>query len=330
MDMKELLRVGLVGTGTVALDHLRGYRQNARCKVAAVADVNSERGQTIAHDHGAAFYSDYGVMLKEARLDAVSVCLPHQLHYAAGMACAAAGAHVLMEKPIALTLAEADSLLEEFEKRRLLLTVGFAHRFRPEFQEAERLIKSGALGTPANALDRLCTLGGKFPPSWVWDRGLAGGGILIWTGIHTLDRLRWLFASEPERVFAAVSTYAHKADVEDGIAGVIEFANGAMASINENSPPYGKLGEWTTEVFGNDGAIQITTGTGLDYVGIRGRYSQRFLDTRHFEAEIDEFIDAILSVRSPAISGWDGRQALAMTLALYESARTHRAVIVPR
>ncbi len=313
----------------VGEDHLRGYDRSSRCEIAAIVDINQRRGEEMAARYGARLYANVGDMLSAERLDALSVCLPHNLHYQVGMSCAESGVHVLMEKPIALTLQEADSLIEEFNRRGLKLSVGFVHRFRPEFQEAARLIRSGALGTLATALDRLCTLGGPYPPPWVWDKEVAGGGILIWTGIHALDRMRWLFDDEVKRVYATTATYAHDVDVEDGVAAILHFRKGGFATISENSPPYGRLGEWRTELFGTHGALEITTGGALDCVSAKTAYSQRFAAPEHFESEIEDFLSSIEENREPAVTGWDGRQALAINLALYESALKGAPVDVP-
>ena len=114
----------------------------------------------------------------------------------------AAGVHILMEKPIANTPEEADSVIERVERSGKQLMIGFVHRFRTEVQEARRLLSEGAIGTPSTAVDRFCSLGGPHPPAWVWQRQHAGGGVLMYGGIHAIDRLLWWLGTRVTSVSA--------------------------------------------------------------------------------------------------------------------------------
>jgi len=320
------LRIGIIGAGVVAAKHANAYRQNPHCQIVAVSEVLPDKGQAFAQSYGAEFYEDYHELLTRAAVDAVSICLPHHLHHQAALAAAKARAHILLEKPISITLQEADEIIEICARCGVKLMIGFVHRFHGEILEAKRLIHDGHIGQPATALDSICTLGGQHPPAWIWRREFAGGGVLMYGGIHSVDRLRWLIGSEVIEVYARKLTYCNEADVEDGLTAVLQFKSGAIASLFENSPSYGKPGGWITEIYGNLGAIRIKTGECLEYTSTGLQYTQTFQTYDHFQREIDEFVSAIRENREPWIRGEDGREALAIAQAIYESAETGRPV----
>ena len=294
----------------------------------AVAEPVRERGQRLAAAFGARWFASARELLEAEIVDAVSVCVPHDAHLAVARDAATQGVHILLEKPLATTLADADAIIAAAEHAGIRLMVGFVHRFRTELLEAKRLIDAGAIGQPATALDRFCSLGGKHPPSWVWERRRAGGGVLMYGGIHAIDRLRWLLRDEVALVNARANNYAKFGDVEDAIVGMLSYAGGSTAALFENSPPYGRPGGWATEIFGDEGAIRIQTGEWLELTSASASYTLAGTDELHFEREIAEFVAAIQTERAPSVSAVDGRASLAVALAIYESAAS-RAPVVP-
>lgn len=317
--MSASLRIGLVGAGQVALKHARAYAQNRDAALVAVADVDAGRAAALAERYGAAAFGSFDELLGSDQVDAVSVCVPHDVHLPVALAAADAGVHVLMEKPIANTLEEADRMIAAAAEAGVTLMIGFVHRFRTEVLEAKRLLDEGFVGMPATALDRFCSLGGPHPPSWVWSRRHAGGGVLMYGGIHAVDRLLWLLNTRATRVFARQHFSCGYGDVEDGLVALLELASGATAALFENSPPYGRPGGWATEIFGDRGAIRIQAGEIVELTSASRSLTIRSRDERHFEREIDEFVSAVLERREPCVPAAAGRDALAVTLALYAS-----------
>lgn len=285
-----------------------------------------ERGERLAFAFGARWFASARDLLEAGIVDAVSVCVPHDAHLAVACDAATHGVHVLLEKPLATTLAEADAIVAAADHAGVKLMVGFVHRFRTELLEAKRLIDAGAIGRPATALDRFCSLGGKHPPSWVWERQRAGGGVLMYGGIHAIDRLRWLLRDEVAQVNARAHNYAKFGDVEDGIVAMLGFAGGSTAALFANSPPYGRPGGWATEIFGDEGAIRIQTGEWLELTSPSASYTLASSDDLHFEREIAEFVTAVETGRAPSVSADDGRASLAVALAMYESAASGASV----
>jgi len=319
-------RIGIIGAGAVAAKHANAYRQNPHCQIVAVSENVPDKGRAFAQTYGAEFFEDYHQLLARARLDAVSICLPHQLHHEAGMAAARAGAHILMEKPITITVAEADELITACARSNLKLMTGFVHRFRSEMLAAESLIRAGRIGKPSNIIDNICSLGGKHTPGWVWHHAMSGGGVLMYGGVHGVDRLRWLMGSEVTEVYARKTTYSNDTDCEDGLVAALQFASGAIGSLFENSPSYGKPGGWHTEIYGERGAIRLKTAEWLEFTAKDEQFTQTFQNYDHFQREIDEFVSAVRDNRQPWITGEDGRQALAIVQAIYLSAETGQVV----
>jgi predicted dehydrogenase len=316
-----VLRVGLIGAGRVAERHAEAYAAQPGATVVALAEPDRAHGEVFASRLGAAWHPSAEALLAADVVDAVSVCAPHDVHREIAVTAAEHGVHVLLEKPIATTLEDADAILSAADRAGTTLMVGFVHRFRTEAAEAKRLVAAGAIGEPATALDRFCSLGGPHPPPWVWSRDHAGGGVLMYGGIHGVDRLLWLLEDEVDSVAARTHAYGGYGDVEDGLVAMLGFRRGATAALFENSPPYGRPGGWATELFGAEGAIRIQTGVWVELTTRSGTVTVAAEDEGHFEREIAEFVSAIAEARAPSVTGRDGRDALAVALAVYEAAR---------
>ncbi len=315
-----MLRVAIIGAGQVAARHAAAYATHPGAAVVAVADTNIERAAELARAHDALSFGSWDELLAAGGVDAASVCVPHDLHLPVTVAAAERGIHLLMEKPIANTLEEADEMIEAVERAGVTMMIGFVHRFRTEVLAAKQLITEGRLGGVATAIDKFCSLGGPHPPRWVWQKAQAGGGVLMYGGIHAVDRLLWLLETEVLAVHARCHNYAGYGDVEDGLVAMLELANGATVVLFENSPPYGRPGGWSTALFGPDGALRVRTGEYAELTSGRGSFTLWSQDELHFEREIAEFIAAIEEEREPSVSAAAGRAALEVALAAYRSA----------
>jgi predicted dehydrogenase len=313
-----VLRVGLIGAGQVAERHAAAFAACPEASVTAVADPDRARGERLAAECEARWLASAGELLASG-VDAVVVCVPHDLHLEVAVAAAERGAHILLEKPIANTLDEADAILAAVERAGVRLMIGFVHRFRTEALEAARLLREGAIGEPAIVLDRFCSLGGPHPPAWVWSRARAGGGVLMYGGIHAIDRLLWLLSDEVVSTAAQLHRSYGYGDVEDGLVAMLRFSRGASATLVESSPPYGRPGGWATDVFGTEGAIRIQTGEWVEHTSAAGTQTVMSGDDRHFERQAAEFVTALREDREPSVTGHDGRAALAAALEIYRS-----------
>lgn len=322
------LRIGLIGAGQVAEKHAAAFAANPAAELVGVADPHLARAKSLALRHGATAHSSYEALLDAEPLDAVSVCVPHDLHLPVALAAVDAGLHLLMEKPIANTLEEADEMIAATKRASVRMMIGFVHRFRPEVLEARRLLADGLLGTPTTALDAFCSFGGPHPPAWVWSSARAGGGVLMYGGIHAIDRLLWLLDARIVSVTARTHHSFGFGDVEDGMCAMLELESGATAVLIENSVPYGRPGGWRTELFGDQGAIRIQTGEWVEVTTATNTFTVQAHDEEHFQREIDEFVAAVLEDREPSVPASAGRDALAVALAIYESASRKTTVTV--
>lgn len=321
-----MLRVGLMGAGQVAQRHAEAFAQLPDARIVAVADVDPRRAEALAKPHGAAALPAWEALL-DHDLDAVIIALPHHLHVAPAVAAAARGWHILLEKPIANSLAEADAIVAVARQAGVRLMISFVHRFREEWQAARGIIERGELGQPTMALDNLLSQGGRHVPAWVWRKAEAGGGVLMYGGIHAVDRVRWLLGSEVTQVYAQARTYSQEADVEDGLTAILTFANGATATLFENSPGYRVTPRhWATEVFGSQGMLRVWTREFVEFSSETRAYRLNVERDDNFLRQAAEFLAAIREGRDLSPTGEDGRAALAVALAVYESAATGQVV----
>jgi predicted dehydrogenase len=311
------VRVGIVGAGQVAVRHAVAYDAHPDTTVVAIAEPLRERGEALAAAHDARWFESLEALLSGAAVDALSICVPHQLHREAVEQACDAGAHVLLEKPIANTLEDADAILARAGAAGIVLMLGFVHRFRSEVLHAKEAIEGGLIGEPFSFLDRFCSLGGPHPPAWVWDRAAAGGGVLMYGGIHAVDRLHWLLDREVVAVTARAGNAYGFGDVEDGLVALLDLTGGATATLFEHSPPFGRPGGWATEIFGTRGAVRIQTGEWVEVTTGEGTTKVDAENELHFEREIAEFVSAVAEHREPSVPGAAGRASLAVALAIY-------------
>lgn len=325
----KVLTVGILGAGQAGQRHAQAFaRLGGDVRVVGVADVDEARAQALALACGAQAFSDYRTLL-EREPDAVVISLPHHLHREAGLAAAEAGIHILMEKPLAHTLDDARAIVEACRKHRVRLAVGFVHRYRTEFQEARRLIAAGEIGAVTAVVDVFGLPGGIHVPSWVWQRRFSGGGILLYSGIHSVDWQHWLVGSEVAEVFCWMATRAAGSDVEDGLVGVISFASGTLGALVGNQPGYAVAPRTRlTEIYGTQGRIRLQVGEHLDLCREDRAYHMNVDRDDPFVAQIREFVAAVREGRDPWICGEDGLRAQEVCEAMYRSAKQNRPVVL--
>ena len=270
----------------------------------------------------------------ESGLDILVVSLPHNLHVAPTEAAAERGVHVLMEKPLATTLADAERIVQVCKGSNVKLTVSFVHRFREELQTARKWLEQGLIGTPQVVRETMGGQRGGHLPKWVTRKEIAGGGVLMYSAIHGLDRLRWLVGSEVVKVTAEARTYSPDTEVEDGVAALLTFADGAVATLSTNAPAYrAQPAHWDTELYGDKGLLRIRT---RHFAELSNDSVQEHIDTAYLSEELgphynfarqaQAFVDAVRENREPVVTGEDGLRALELALAIYRSAELGQTV----
>ena len=333
------VRVAVVGAGFIGADHAAAYAAQPDATLVGILDTDQARADVLAVRHGSGAFTDLDRLLAQARPHAASVCVPTGLHRQVVERLAAAGVHVLLEKPMAPTVPDCDAIADAARHAGIVLMLGLTHRFHAELLEARRLIEEGAIGRPMFAQDAF-SFGEHGPwPAWYYDRAMSGGGELMHDGVHLVDRLQWLLDSPIVEVYGRTTTYARSIPgVEDGGVAVLAFEGGAIASLFVNEATHPLLSDAATvpmpgrlelEIHGSLGSIRYRTWHQLivDLAGQPSRVVPR-TDGDEMSREIREFLDAITERRPPIVGAREGRRGIAVIEAIYESERRRRPVLV--
>ena len=232
------LRYALIGcAATIAPLHLQALAQLPAAEIVGMSDIAAERGVARAQEIGCPFFVDHRALLAELQPDVAVICTPHPFHAPQALDCFAAGAHVLVEKPMAIDVAEADAMIAAADSAGRLLAVNLQQRFRPAIEYARKMIETGELGDIVRVL---CVepwfRTDAYYRSATW-RGTwkgEGGGVLMNQAPHTLDLLCHL-AGPPIRVWGWARTLRHPITTEDTAQAMLEFANGAPGYLHVNT-----------------------------------------------------------------------------------------------
>jgi inositol 2-dehydrogenase len=330
------LGVGVIGVGRMGRRHAENLRFNVHnAELVAVADVDSKAARELASEleieHS---YGSTEALLSQRNLDAVVIASPPKFHVPALQAAASAGKHIFCEKPLALTLAEADEVESAVERAGVLLQVGFMRRYDPPYIEAHRRITAGEIGEPVifKAIGR-----DREPPPLSYFKS-GSGTLFVDAGIHEFDLARWLMKDEVAEVHAfggavACPDIGQCGDLDAGIVN-LRFTRGAIGNVeNFRQSRYGY--DIATEVVGTKatlriGYLQQTALTVLTDEHVSHDVVDHFL-VRFKEAylnEVRDFVKRVLADQSPSISVQDARKALAIALAAESSYREHRPIKV--
>lgn len=332
--MTDSLRIGILSAAHL---HADGYVGNLKhspgVELLGIADDDRERAAQFAATHHIRAYGSVDDLLADAP-DGVIVCSENANHTPLVLAAAAAGAHVLCEKPLATTLEDARAMVEACASAGVRLMTAFPMRFNAPVRQVKGMLDAGSLG-------RVYGINGtnqgecpKHHRAWFVDPVLAGGGAMMDHVVHLTDLLRWMLKSEVVEVYAQHNhiLYAEEApDVETGGLLLLTFANGTFASIDcsWNKPPYyptwgGLAMDWVSE----KGLVRVDAFRQVMpvYSHDAGRARWAFWGSDSDQAMVDEFAACIRENRPPLISGEDGVKALEVVLAAYRSAETGEPV----
>jgi len=341
-----MIHVGLIGAGNISGTHARAVGEIEGAAIAAVYSRTRAHAEGLAAQHQARAYDALDAFLDHRPLDLVIVGSPSGLHADHAIAAAQRGLHVLVEKPIDVTSARADALVAAASRAGVTLGVIFQDRFKPDVARLKSIVDEGGLGKPI-----LATASVKWyrPPSyyaasdWRGTRALDGGGALMNQGVHTVDLLLWLFGPV-RRVSGKVATQWHAIDVEDTAVAVLEFANGAIGTIEATTAAYPGYAR-RVELTGSNGTATLE-GDALVAVDLRGasdlsrRSASAFVqsidpalrrekaenaaspvvsDVSAHRAVIEDFVGTIQECRKPCCDGAEGRRSVEVIEAIYRS-----------
>jgi Predicted dehydrogenases and related proteins len=345
--MKEnTLGLGVIGCGTIAERMLNAWRPHMKnARLVAVSDINRERVEYFRERFGIERgYADEHALLQDPDVDAVLVLTPNFLHAPQTIAAARAGKHVLCQKPLALTVEEAERMIDAAKEGGVTLMAAFVKRFWPYYAAVKKLIDDGALGRVTSIRTQFSHSGiGKYyvPASnWFNDRAKAGGGPLADLGVHHFDVMRWLVGAEVEYVSAEMTNPAGLPDaLEDNAFVSLGFENGVVGqgyySFTTVAPPGVTLER--LEVYGTTGSVIATLShpgrVVVQYCTETGPLANLgWVDLPvtepipAFGLMLQHFVDCIREGRRPVTVGEDGLRTVEIAEHAYISAREGRRV----
>ena len=321
--MADVLKVGIIGCGGIARAHLSAIRAVECIDVVAMADMLPERAQEYAKEYGAkSAYGDYEDLLADPDVQAVHVCLPHDVHHPVCMAAAKAGKHILVEKPMALSVAESEDMLAAAEAAGVTLMVAQVLRFRTAHIKARELLRDGAIGQVRTVYRRRMGYVDhtKLPP-WHADPKQIGNFAIYGFSSHEIDIILWLLDTEAKRAFATGRVTNPVWGNEDEIIAVLELANDAMATHVQSMNA--RQGGYDCVIVGTDGSMHLAT----ESIDLNGEEIPAPLPGGGgMNDQIEEFARACLEGREPEASGRNVLKTMRALDAIWKSVQTGQVV----
>lgn len=341
-------KVAILGAGFITDIHVESYhRFIPEAEVIAVYARNADKAKAFADKHHIAkWYDQLDDIIQNSGCDVVDICLPNFLHAEATLKAAAAGKHVIIEKPLAVTLEEADAMIAACEKAGVKLMYAEELCFAPKYERVRQLVNEGAYGD-VYMLKQSEKHSGPHS-DWFYDVNLAGGGVLMDMGCHAFGWFRWMLKNaKVKSVFASMSTVLHKGRTkgEDNSVVVVEFENG-VTGIAENSwAKHGGMDD-RSEVYGTGGVVYADLFMGNSAVSYSKNgygYAMEKADTtvgwsftvfeevfnQGYPHELKHFIECIQQDKEPLVTGKDGRAVLEIIYAAYASAGEGKKISLP-
>ncbi|MCI6993648.1 Gfo/Idh/MocA family protein [uncultured Methanobrevibacter sp.] len=309
------VNVGVIGVGAMGENHVRVYHKIEEANLVAVSDVSERALKKIEKKYGAKGYTEYSELLENPEIEVVSVCVPTTFHHNVVMEAIKNGKHVLVEKPIAFTLEEAEEMIAAAKEAGVLLATGHVERFNPAVQKAKELVDDGVIGDIVSAFAKRV---GPLPPR------IKDVGVAIDLAIHDLDIMNYLFDEEVTQVYGSMNNILGDCEFEDHAEIMVNFDNESTGIIEVNwLTPYKRR---ELELTGTAGIISV------DYIQqsieVYGKFAQD-IQIKHEEplkGELISFLNAVVNGTEPEITGEDGLKALKMVIAANRSSKEHKPI----
>ena len=309
-DLKSDRQVvlGIIGLGYTGRQQLLASASVPQIRVTAVAETRPEPVRSAAAE--IEVYRDWGDLLLDPVIQAVSICLPHHLHAEAVIESLKAGKHVLVEKPLAIDCGEAKRIVAAADRAHRQVMVEMTHRFYPPVQEGKDLVGSGRLGRIYAAEDRIIEpVNPDRFPAWLLQRRMAGGGVALTSGIHMLDRTAWVCGQGLRFLFGSGHRTHRLGDVEDTAAMQLCLEDGTPVSLLASWPRADGPMDDELTVYGTEGTLRIWAWRGWRFEPVNGEPEEHLCydpDADHFArvrvgmaGALREFAQALLGGRSP-------------------------------
>ncbi len=344
------MRYALIGCGRIATNHMKAAVNN-QLEISAVCDVVPEHMEVLLAKHelqndmSILRYTDYRSMIQEVKPDLVSIATESGIHAEIALFCIDHGVHVIIEKPMAMSISDANEIIRHSEEKHVKVSACHQNRFNIAVQEMRHALEAGRFGRLSH---------GSIHVRWNRNQGYydqapwrgtwaQDGGALMNQCIHGIDLLRWTFGGEIEEVYGQTRQQFHDyLEAEDVGMAVVKFKNGAIATIEGTTNVYPKNLEETLYIFGEKGTVKIG-GTSTNNIDVWDFADESEADTKNKGLQEEtsnvygnghtslfaDMIDAIQNDRKPYVDAYAGRDALELVLAIYKSQKEGHAVRLP-
>ncbi|MBQ1904585.1 MAG: Gfo/Idh/MocA family oxidoreductase [Ruminococcus sp.] len=344
------MKYALIGCGRISTNHIKAAVNN-KLEIAAVCDILPEKMQELLAKHGLENdesikrYTDYKVMLDEIKPTLVSIATESGPHAQIALYCIDKGINVIIEKPMAMNMADADEIIRRSKEKNVKVCACHQNRFNVAVQKTRKALESGRFGRLSHGSihvrwnrNHSYYDQAKWRGTWAQD-----GGCLMNQCIHGIDLLRWMFGNEVDEVYGATRQQFHDyLEAEDVGMAVVKFKNGAVATIEGTTNVYPKNLEETLYIFGEKGTVKIG-GTSTNNIDVWDFADESDADQKNkglkeatsnvygngHTSLFADVIDAINNDRQPYVDAVAGRNALEMILAIYKSQKTGEPVKLP-
>lgn len=340
------MRYALIGCGRIATNHMKAAVNN-KLEISAVCDVVPEHMEVLLAKHelqndiSILRYTDYKSMIQEVKPDLVSIATESGIHAEIALFCIDHGVHVIIEKPMAMSISDANEIIRHSEEKHVKVSACHQNRFNIAVQEMRHALEAGRFGRLSH---------GSIHVRWNRNQGYydqapwrgtwaQDGGALMNQCIHGIDLLRWTFGGEIEEVYGQTRQQFHDyLEAEDVGMAVVKFKNGAIATIEGTTNVYPKNLEETLYIFGEKGTVKIG-GTSTNNIDVWDFADESEADTKNKGLQEEtsnvygnghtslfaDMIDAIQNDRKPYVDAYAGRDALELVLAIYKSQKEGKA-----
>ena len=348
--MKNEVAVGIIGCGEVTSKSTApAFDEAERVRIGMVMDVVEWAAEDLGKRYGVPYTTNLKELLSNPDIDFVYISTPHHLHAPLTIEAARAGKHVIVEKPIAVNLEQADAMIAECKENRVKLSTCFPGRYLPEVEKAKDLVNKGLIGEIIGI--RIANMGikpagywmggytGRVKSDWRASKEKSGGGILIMNSVHDIDFMRYITGLEAKRIYSEYGTFSTAVKVEDFIEVIIRYTNGAIGIIEassclEEAPRSRSIRG--NRIYGSEGEIIASNPlwirtTRNTEIGEANKWHEMMLERKygHVTRFVEKFVEAILSGKTPPVTGEDGRKALEIIIAAYESGLKATPVTLP-
>lgn len=342
---------GIVGCGMISNFHAKAIGEIPDAELVACYDMFADAADRFAGEQGCKAYHDLDAMLADDDVQVVTICTPSGAHEEPAVAAAKAGKHLLVEKPLEITLAKCDAIINACDEAGVKLGTIMPSRFSPANQAVKSAIEDGRFGT--------LTLGDTYVKWWrsqeYYDSGgwrgtwkLDGGGAYMNQAIHNVDLLYW-FMGDVEDVVGITATLAHKRiEVEDTGSAVVRFKNGAIGTLEATTSAYPGLLK-KTEIHGTTGSViveqddvlmwdfaeakpeddEVRSKFGGGNASSGGAADPKAISHTGHQRQFEDFLAAIQADKAPLVDGHEGRKSVELILAIYQSSWTGQRVKLP-